>query len=140
MTKVRKPVRGFFKICPVTRKLVPLHEVAEEPTPEKLHVKNDEMPATKHPIDGKVYTSKAKFRSVTKAHGGEEIGTEYEHIVKDDNYDPYAEKNRNLEEQSRQKQHERLKNFINTSDPLRTQLERGKISYEQYEAFKRARH
>jgi hypothetical protein len=39
---------------------------------------NDEMAAVKHPIDGKYYTSKAKFRYVTKAHGYEEVGTAYE--------------------------------------------------------------
>lgn len=43
----------------------------------------DEMPPTKHPIDGRYYTSKAKFRAVTKAHGREEVGTAYEN-----GYDP----------------------------------------------------
>lgn len=36
----------------------------------------DEMEATKHPVDGKYYTSQAKFREVTKAHGYVEMGNE----------------------------------------------------------------
>ena len=36
----------------------------------------DTMDAARHPIDGKFYDSKAKFRHVTKAHGCIEVGTE----------------------------------------------------------------
>jgi hypothetical protein len=41
------------------------------------------MPETKHPTNGKYYTSKSKFREVTKAAGLVEIGTAY-----DNGYDP----------------------------------------------------
>jgi hypothetical protein len=45
----------------------------------------DEMDAVKHPAEhnGQYYTSKSKFRAVTKAHGLEEVGTAYEN-----GYDP----------------------------------------------------
>lgn len=38
----------------------------------------DEMEATRHPVDGHYYTSKAKFREVTRANGFEEVGNAYE--------------------------------------------------------------
>ena len=34
----------------------------------------DEMPPTKHPITGEIFTSKSKFREVTRRHGCVEIG------------------------------------------------------------------
>ena len=37
---------------------------------------SDHMDATWHPCDGKRYDSKRKFRDVTRAHGGIEMGTE----------------------------------------------------------------
>jgi hypothetical protein len=36
----------------------------------------DEMPATKHMADGGTYTSKRKFRAITKAHGCVEVGND----------------------------------------------------------------
>ena len=36
----------------------------------------DEMPATRHMADGNLYTSKRKFRTVTKAHGCIEVGND----------------------------------------------------------------
>jgi hypothetical protein len=36
----------------------------------------DEMPATRHMADGNVYTSKRKFRAVTRAHGCVEVGND----------------------------------------------------------------
>lgn len=36
----------------------------------------DEMPATKHMADGEFYTSKRKFRAVTRAHGCVEVGND----------------------------------------------------------------
>ena len=36
----------------------------------------DEMPATRHMGDGNYYTSKRKFRAVTKAHGCVEVGND----------------------------------------------------------------
>lgn len=46
----------------------------------------DEMPATKHPMDGKYYTSQKKFRETTKAFGMVEVGDAY-----DRGYDPAVE-------------------------------------------------
>ncbi len=50
----------------------------------------DEMEPTKHPLTGEYYTSKAKFREVTKAHGYEEVGTAYEN-----GYEPKPAKDEN---------------------------------------------
>jgi hypothetical protein len=36
----------------------------------------DEMPATQHMADGNFYTSKRKFRAVTRAHGCVEVGND----------------------------------------------------------------
>jgi hypothetical protein len=36
----------------------------------------DEMPATQHMADGKFYTSKRRFRTVTRAHGCIEVGND----------------------------------------------------------------
>ena len=36
----------------------------------------DEMPAMQHPMSGKLYTSKRRFRAETQARGGLEVGTE----------------------------------------------------------------
>lgn len=74
---------GRMQWCPVQQKVVPSSEVMVE-VDERTLAKiahgyiQDEMPPTKHPIDGKHYTSAAKFRAVTRAHGFEEVGTAYE--------------------------------------------------------------
>jgi hypothetical protein len=44
---------------------------------------NDEMPPTRSPITGKMYTSKAALRAEYKAHGATEVGTAY-----DNGYEP----------------------------------------------------
>lgn len=36
----------------------------------------DEMPPTKHMADGRLYTSKRRFREVTRAHGLVEVGND----------------------------------------------------------------
>ena len=41
-----------------------------------IYVIRDTIDETWHPSDGKYYTSKSKFRQVTKAHGGIEVGNE----------------------------------------------------------------
>lgn len=43
---------------------------------------SDHMPDTWHPHDGKHYDSKSHFRAVTKASGGEEIGTDRQTATK----------------------------------------------------------
>jgi hypothetical protein len=45
---------------------------------EALNVLFDDMPPTVHPCDQQVYTSKAKFRATTRAHGKIEVGNEHE--------------------------------------------------------------
>lgn len=40
------------------------------------YVISDEMPPTRHMADMKTYTSKAKFREATRAHGCIEVGNE----------------------------------------------------------------
>lgn len=39
-------------------------------------IAGDTMEATQHPCDGRFYTSKARFRSETKAHGCVEMGND----------------------------------------------------------------
>jgi hypothetical protein len=37
---------------------------------------SDSMPDLRHMADGKYYSSKAKFREITKAHGCQEVGND----------------------------------------------------------------
>ena len=39
-------------------------------------IASDTMEPVQHPCDGKFYSSKAKFRSITKAHGCIEVGND----------------------------------------------------------------
>lgn len=43
---------------------------------------SDEMSETRHMADGKMYTSKAKFREATRAAGCVEVGTETATVLK----------------------------------------------------------
>jgi len=70
--------RGVYKWCPVQRRVVEAHLALELPATVSHQLIMDEMPPTKHPATGEVYTSKAKFRAATKAAGCEEVGTAYE--------------------------------------------------------------
>ncbi len=76
--------RRVYQYCKVQKKVVPIEEVMVE-VPKKAisFYKQDEMPPTKHPCDGKYYTSKARFRETTRAFGCEEVGDAY-----DKGYDP----------------------------------------------------
>ena len=47
-----------------------------------VHYIPDEMPATRHMINGKYYTSKHKFRGETRAHGCVEVGNETATLLK----------------------------------------------------------
>jgi len=52
-------------------------EVPNQPRRVRSHqVIEDTMPLTWHPLDGRHYDSKSKFREVTRAHGGEEVGND----------------------------------------------------------------
>lgn len=46
-----------------------------------VHVISDTISGLWHPSDGKIYDSKSRFRSVTKAHGGIEVGNEKQRFV-----------------------------------------------------------
>lgn len=71
----------IYKFCKVQGKVVPIEDVLEEMEAARTSTQLmfDEMPATRHPIDGKYYTSKKEFRRITKAHGYEEVGNDYDH-------------------------------------------------------------
>lgn len=47
-----------------------------------VHYIPDEMPPTRHMIDGKKYTSKKKFRNETQARGCVEVGNETSTLLK----------------------------------------------------------
>lgn len=56
------------------RRLVPIGEYqGQESSLSKITIIGDEMPETWHPCDGRYYTSKKKFRTVTRANGCEEV-------------------------------------------------------------------
>ena len=79
--------RQLYQYCNIQKKVVPIEEVQVEiPATVAHRLINDEMPPTQHPIDLKYYTSKSKFRAITKSHGYEEVGTAY-----DNGYDPADE-------------------------------------------------
>lgn len=80
-----------YQYCKIQKKVVPIDQVIREEG-KLFHFINDEMPATKHPITGEYFTSKSKFRAVTKAHGAEEVGTAY-----DNGYNPEREKEKRFE-------------------------------------------
>ena len=44
--------------------------------PVKIYYNSDEMTPTKHMVNGKLYTSKKKFRDETRARGCVEVGNE----------------------------------------------------------------
>ena len=66
-----------YQYCKIQKKVVPIEEVMHDAAASTQFI-IDEMPPTKHPITGEVFTSKTKFRAVTKAHGYEEVGTAYD--------------------------------------------------------------
>lgn len=59
-----------------TMKMVPESEYRrpKEEARNRVTIMSDEMPETLHPCDGRHYTSKTRFREVTKANGCIEIG------------------------------------------------------------------
>lgn len=52
----------------------------QESMTEHHAIHQDSMEPTKHPITGEIFTSKSKFREVTRAHGYIEIGNESREI------------------------------------------------------------
>src|SRR5262245_45302896 len=51
-------------------------------TSGSFNVISDEMPATRHMADGRVFTSKSKFRAHTRAHGCVEVGNDTSALLK----------------------------------------------------------
>lgn len=77
---------GWFKFCKTTGSVLPVGEARERDRLAKNAFTSDEMPPTKHPLTKEYYTSREKFREVTRAHGYEEVGDAYER-----GHDPEAE-------------------------------------------------
>ena len=81
--------RGIYKYCQATGTVLPIDEARArdyhmDQGGKAIHVfTSDEMAPTRHPVTGEYFTSKQRFREVTKAHGFEEVGTAYEN-----GYDP----------------------------------------------------
>lgn len=82
--------RSVYMWCKATQSILPAHEARRRD--DQINHKHaniahgyipDDMPATKHPLDGKYYTSKSKFREITRAAGYDEVGTAY-----DNGYEP----------------------------------------------------
>lgn len=55
--------------------LIDISEYDYEPSP-RVHVIQDTMDATRHPINGRMYESKSEFRKLTKAAGCVEVGND----------------------------------------------------------------
>jgi hypothetical protein len=115
---------GWYKYSKALKRVVPIEE-ARAADAQLAAVNHgfiqDEMPATKHPLDGKYYTSKAKFRAATKALGGVEVGTAYEN-----GYDPEKEQEREANKTLREAIHERFREHINngvSADAIRAARE-----------------
>jgi hypothetical protein len=62
--------------------MIEAHLAVARETGSAVQVIRDEMEATRHMADGKYYTSKAKFRAATRAHGCLEVGNETETLLK----------------------------------------------------------
>jgi hypothetical protein len=75
MIEDRPPLPPLVEVAPGRwRVLRPVSPPARSDLPMP-HVISDEMPAVEQ-VDGKYYTSKAKFRAVGRANGLTEVGTE----------------------------------------------------------------
>lgn len=107
----RKVERGMWKWDKKEKKLVSISNPANITHAEAAHgFIQDEMPATKHPIDGKYYTSKSKFRTVTREAGAVEIGDSYEKSVEDPNF---YERDASVSKEYKEKIHQTFKEILN---------------------------
>jgi len=100
---VYKYSKALGKVVPIQEARMADYHAEEERTLANIKhgVINSEMEPTKHPIDGKYYTCKAKFRAVTRAHGCEEVGTAYEN-----GYNPEREAEREFKNYIKEVQRE----------------------------------
>lgn len=71
-------VRGRFIYDKSKGKMVPYSEyrAPDSSNKSKVTIMTDEIPETWHPADGRYYTSKKKFREVTREHGCIEVGND----------------------------------------------------------------
>lgn len=95
-----------YQWCPVQEKVVPVEEVVKQNSKAFNYIA-DEMPPTKSPIDGKMFTSKSKLREQYRQHGAEEIGTAY-----DNGYIPPKETNES-QKALEKRMHERFREHLN---------------------------
>lgn len=108
----RKVQRGSWKWDRVAKKLVPLNEPDMVVHAEAAHgFIQDEMPVTKHPVDGRYYTSKAKFRAVTRASGRVEVGDAYEKNINDPAF--FQEQKAEPSREYKEKIHSTFKEILN---------------------------
>ncbi len=66
--------------------------------PVTLRFISDEMPATRHMVNGKYYTSKKKFRDETKARGCVEVGDQVNYLTKPRTIDRKADKRQRIDD------------------------------------------
>ncbi len=99
-----------YGYCPIQKRVVPVHEIQRESKALDLFIQ-DEMPETRHPVTGEYFTSKSKFRAVTRALGYEEIGNDY-----DRGYEP----GKRLERAAREFEQRKKEVFIQNYNKHRT--------------------
>lgn len=76
-----KQYRGLFYWDKEQQKMVE-HKPQPREKGQSAYFIPDEMEPTKHMANGKIYTSKSKFRAATKALGYEEVGNDVNYRVK----------------------------------------------------------
>lgn len=107
-----------YRYCFAQKKVVPAHLVQQgryesEPRAALYDFTSDEMPPTRHPVTGEYFTSKKRFRAVTKARGYEEVGTAY-----DNGYDP-GERLRDEEREGDRRLSQRFREVLNEGNCYR---------------------
>ena len=113
-----------LQYCFVQKKVVPQSEVIQgRYTQQGIKAADlftsDEVPPTKSPISGKMYTSKSQLRAEYKAKGYEEIGNEY-----DNGYTPESEKTTSQKELAKNLQREIAEKMQVSSKTLNEYIER----------------
>ena len=76
----------IYKWSHELEKVVPLEEARA--IEYQTQIINREIPPTKSPITGKIYTDASKLRAEYKAHGYTEVGNEFKNGYKFDKPDP----------------------------------------------------
>jgi hypothetical protein len=99
-----------YKYCKVQKKVLPIEECLdrEEYTLSQIQIVNDEMQPTRHPLTGKHYTSKTRFREETRARGYVEVGNEYQN-----GFNPEVSKAKEMKQQASERFKERFQAELN---------------------------